>query len=267
MYDRGALDLTRQTSAGSRRGGKAEPCSPRHPLLSSLRVIDPDTTAMGHQVGFQTTKWNLVQTARNVESLDALISIYWKPLYFFVRQHGYDNETSKDIVQDFLATLVERHSILKADPARGRFRTFLLTALANFLKDWAKAASRQKRGAGRPTLPLDFVQGETDYGLQAAKGDNPELVLNRAWARNLWERSLSELEGEPGHLEAFKLYLGGADYRTITERTGLSEGAATMAVRRLKARIKDIVIRHIRETVSSEEELAAEVAEFKSLLS
>jgi len=240
---------------------------PTAPLAIIPRVNDPDTTAMGNQVGFQTTKWNLVQTASHVESLDALISIYWKPLYFFVRQHGYDNETSKDIVQEFLATLLERHSILKADPARGRFRTFLLTALANFLKDWVKASSAQKRGSGRPNLPIDFAQGEADYGLQAAKGDNPELVLNRAWAKSLWERSLSEIEGEPAHLAAFKLYLSGADYKTITERTGLSEGAATMAVRRLKARIKDIVIGHIRETVSSEQELAAEVAEFKSLLS
>jgi RNA polymerase sigma factor (sigma-70 family) len=229
-------------------------------------VTDPDTTAMGKHIGFQTTKWNLVQTARNVESLDALISIYWKPLYFFVRQHGFDNETSKDIVQDFLATLLERHSFLKADPARGRFRTFLLTALANFLRDWVKASKARKRDAGQPVLSLDFAQGESDYNLQMAKGDDPELVLNRAWAKSLWERSLSELGGEPEHLAAFKLYLGGADYKTISERTGLSEGAATMAIHRQKARIKEIVIGHIRETVSSEAELAEELAEFKSLL-
>lgn len=222
---------------------------------------------MGEQVTFQTTRWSLVRAARDLAALDALISIYWKPLYFFVRQHGHDNETAKDVVQEFLTTLLERHALLKADPARGRFRTFLLVSLSNFLKDRAKSAGRLKRGAGKSILSLDFTQGETDYGLQAAKGEAPEALLNRAWARSLWERSLAELSAEPAHLEAFKLYLADADYKTIAEKTGLSETAASMAVHRLKARIREIVIGHIRETVSSEEELRAELAEFKALLS
>lgn len=229
--------------------------------------MDPDTTAMGAQVAFQTTRWSLVRAARDLAALDTLISIYWKPLYFFVRQHGFDNETSKDIVQDFLTTLLERSSLRKADPARGRFRTFLLVSLSNFLKDRVKSAGRLKRGAGRTLISLDFSQGESEFGLQAARGEAPEALLNRAWARSLWERSLAELDAEPAHLDAFKLYLADVDYKTIAEKTGLSETAASMAVHRLKGRLRDVVIGHIRETVSSEEELKAELAEFKALLS
>ncbi|HLF94643.1 MAG TPA: sigma-70 family RNA polymerase sigma factor [Planctomycetota bacterium] len=226
-----------------------------------------DTQMMGDRHQFPTTSWNLVQSSRNVQALDALIKIYWKPLYFFVRQQGYTNETSKDIVQGFLTTLLEREALTKADPARGRFRTFLLAALGNFIKDCSKAETRLKRGGDQPIFSLDFVSGESDYAIEVARGETPETVLNQAWARSLWKHSLSELDGEPAHLEAFKLYLADANYDTISQKTGLSESAAKTAVHRLKGRLRDIIVGHIRETVSSEADLKAEVAEFMSLLS
>jgi RNA polymerase sigma-70 factor (ECF subfamily) len=222
---------------------------------------------MGEQNRFPTTSWNMVRSARNLKVLDALIKIYWKPLYFFVRQHGNDNERSKDIVQGFLTGLLERGALLKADRGRGRFRTFLLAALTNYLKDWAKAETRQKRGGGEKFLSLDFTSGEREYALEVAKGDTPETILNRAWAKNLWRHALSELEGEPAHLEAFRLYLANEDYKTISHETGLSESAAKTAVHRLKGQVRDIVVGYIRETVASEADLEAEVAEFMTLLS
>jgi hypothetical protein len=91
-----------------------------------------DTQMMGDRNRFPTTSWNLVKTARKVEALDTLIQVYWKPLYFFVRQKGYDNETSKDMVG------LPHHAdaagrVREGRPSRGRFRTFLLAALTNFL--------------------------------------------------------------------------------------------------------------------------------------
>lgn len=228
--------------------------------------LDHDTRAMGDQVRFQTTRWNLVQAVKDLKALEALIAIYWKPLYFFIRQHGYDNETSKDMVQGFLAKLLERDAFAKADPARGKFRTFLLASLSNYLKDWSKAASREKRGGGQVLLSLDFARGEADYAREVAQGELPEAAMNRAWAKSLWEQALVELEGEPLHLEAFKLYLAGVDYKVIAERVSLSESATKSAVHRLKGRLRDVVVSHIRETVSSEEDLQTEVAEFLSLL-
>src|SRR5262245_23958737 len=59
-----------------------------------------DTDILGHRISFQKTSWDLVRAASNSEALDGLIRMYWKPLYFFVRQKGYDNETAKDLVQD-----------------------------------------------------------------------------------------------------------------------------------------------------------------------
>ena len=216
---------------------------------------------------FKTTQWNLVRAASDQGALEALIRIYWKPLYFYVRHHGHDHEGAKDVVQSFLMDLMERGAILKADPARGRFRTFLRAALANFLKDWSKTAGRQKRRPGRHVLSLDFKRGETDYKVQVAKGETPERVLNRAWARSLWDDSLADLKGEVAHLEAFRLYLGNVDYPEIAKKTGLSDSAAKVAVHRMKQQLRDIITARIRETVGSEDELQSELAEFRSLLS
>src|SRR4030095_8957503 len=108
----------------------------------NVMASSKDTQMMGDRNRFPTTSWNLVQTARKVESLATLIQVYWKPLYFFVRQHGYDNESSKDMVQSFLTTLMQRDAFAPADPPRGPLRNFLLAALSNFLKDCAKAETR-----------------------------------------------------------------------------------------------------------------------------
>ena len=122
-----------------------------------------DTQMMGSEIHFPTTSWTLVRSSANLKALDSLITIYWKPLYFFVRQQGHSNETAKDIVQEFLKTLMERDAIKRADPARGRFRTFLLASLSNFLKDWAKAESRLKRGGDQTIFSLDFASGESEF--------------------------------------------------------------------------------------------------------
>lgn len=215
---------------------------------------------------FNPTSWTLVRAAGDGRALDSLIQLYWKPLYFFVRQHGYDNETAKDVVQDFLSLMIEREAFTRADPARGRFRTFLLTALVNFMKDRAKSASRQKRGGDRALLSLDFTRGEDEYAIEVSAGEDPERVLRRTWARALWMKALGELQGEPSHLQAFRMYLQDADYQNISESTGLTVGAAKTAIHRLKLRLREIIVDHLRATASSEEELQTEIGEFMSCL-
>jgi RNA polymerase sigma-70 factor (ECF subfamily) len=230
-------------------------------------MMKNDTRILGPNHEFDTTSWSLIRAVGEVHAFDTFVRIYWKPLYFFVRQHGADNETAKDIVQEFLTTVLERGSLTKADPARGRFRTFLLAALTNFMKDRQKAASRQKRGGDQTILSLDFADGEREYALEVASGEPPEKVLHRTWARTLWKQALAELKGEPSHLEAFKLYMADVGYEEIGRRTGLTPAAAKMAVHRMKGQLKDIVQHYILQTVQDEDELQAEIAEFMGLLS
>src|SRR6516162_7032248 len=137
-----------------------------------------DTQMMGDRIHFPPTSWTLVRSSHNLKALSSLVSVYWKPLYFFVRQQGFPNETAKDIVQEFLKTLMERGSLKRADPARGRFRTFLLASLSNFLKDRAKAESRLKRGGDQTIFSLDFATGENEFTREVASGESPETILN-----------------------------------------------------------------------------------------
>jgi RNA polymerase sigma-70 factor (ECF subfamily) len=228
-------------------------------MKNETRILGP-----GHE--FDTTSWSLIRAVGDVHAFDMFVRVYWKPLYFFVRQHGYDNESAKDIVQDFLTSVLEKGTLSKADPARGRFRTFLLASLTNFMKDKVKAAARQKRGGDQTILSLDFASGEREYTLEVASGENPETVLHRTWARTLWKQAISELKAEPAHLEAFHLYLADADYETIAAKTGLTPAAAKMAVHRLKGQLRDTVQHYILQTVVDEGELTAEIAEFLALL-
>lgn len=226
-----------------------------------------DTSLMGDQVRFQTTQWNLVKQSKDAAALDFLIRTYWKPLYFFVRQRGVDNESAKDLVQSFLTAFLERQSFEKADPSRGRFRTYLLACFENFLRDQNRAARSRRRKGLAEVLPFDFNSGELDYQRSRARQESPVLALNRAWARSLWEQSLAELRADPRHLEAFALYRNREDLRTVSKKTGLSVAAAQSAISRLRSQLREILVRHIGETVSSEEDLRAELSEFVTLLS
>jgi len=227
-----------------------------------------ETEILGNERQFPPTQWELLKAAPNLQSIDVLARAYWKPLYFYVRRHRHDVETSKDIVQGFLTTVISRQTFWKADPKLGRFRTFILSALSNYIKDWSRTSSRLKRGGGQRSVSLDFTSVESEYTPQIASDtDTPETVLNRAWARSLLDRSLADIKGSPSHLEAFRLYLDGQSYETISEKTGLTETAAKVAVHRLRGRLRKTLIDRIAETVDNQEDLDAELSEFVHLLS
>lgn len=225
-----------------------------------------DTDILGNQINFQKTSWDLVRAAPKMEALDALIRIYWKPLYFFVRQRGFANEEAKDIVQEFLAGALQHGMIPRADPLRGRFRTFLLAALTNFLKDRRRSWARQKRGGGHVPMSLDLELGEPRYARDVRTGEPPETIVDRAWAKGLLGQCISELVGKPSHLRAFDLQMQGVDYVSIGKATGLTETAAKTAVHRLRVRLRGILRSHLCLPNATDEEVGREVAEFASLL-
>ena len=225
-----------------------------------------DTDILGNQITFKSTSWDLVRAAPGIEALDALIRMYWKPLYFFVRQRGFGNEEAKDIVQEFLAIALEHGMIPRADPLRGRFRTFLLAALTNFLKDRRRAKGRLKRGGGHAPISLDLEFGEPKYARGVNSGEPPETIVDRAWAKGLLGQCISELQGKSSHLRAFDLQMKGLDYVSIGKETGLTETAAKTAVHRLRVRLRGIIRSHLCLENATEEEVGREVAEFASLL-
>jgi RNA polymerase sigma factor (sigma-70 family) len=227
-----------------------------------------ETEVLGHDRQFPPTEWELVRPGPNLQSVDVLIRRYWKPLYFYVRRHRFDVETSKDIVQAFMANMISRDRFSRADPTLGRFRTFVLAALSNFIKDWSRTSSRLKRGGGNRPVSLDVSSIESGAVHQIASEDEtPERVLNREWARTLLDQALTELKGSTPHLKAFHLYLDGTSYEDIAQKTGLTQTAAKVAVHRLRGKLRQILIARIAETVDNEGDLEAELSEFVSLLS
>jgi RNA polymerase sigma-70 factor (ECF subfamily) len=225
-----------------------------------------DTEILGGSKNFVKTSWFLVRSAGQGGDWDPLVRLYWKPLYFYLRRKGLDNEAAKDVVQDFIASLIERRAIEKADPSRGRFRTFLLAALDHFLTDRKRRENRQKRGGGVPVLSLDFTHGEREYGFEVEGGETPEQLACRAWARELLDQCLLELDGEPAQIAALRMRLKGADYRQICEHTGLSESAAHLAVHRLGKSFGGILGARLRELCGDPQEFEVELGEFMDLI-
>lgn len=224
-----------------------------------------DTWIGGERKDFPSTRWNLVRlAARDTASMDAIVRVYWKPLYFFARQKGYDNEASKDLVQGFLALLIARKAFAKADPRRGRFRTLLLAALENYMKDRRREGARAKRRDGRLVASLDFLQGERDF--LAAAAEAPDARLGRAWAQALFAECVARVEARPAHALALKLHLAGETYAEISARTGLGELACRSAVHRLKDRFRDILAAQLASTAVAPDELPEEIEDFIALL-
>jgi RNA polymerase sigma-70 factor (ECF subfamily) len=203
--------------------------------------------------------------ARDSTSMDSIIRVYWKPLYFFVRQKGFDNEAAKDLVQGFLTLLVTRKAFASADPARGRFRSLLLAALENFIKDRRKESGRTKRGGGQKPFSLDFASGEREF-VGGDKRGSPEYRVGRIWAQSLFAECLGQIQASPSHASALRLHLAGEDYASIAQRTGLSEAAARTAVHRLFGQFREILTRHLLSTAVQESDLAEEIEDFISLL-
>ncbi|MDJ0523509.1 MAG: sigma-70 family RNA polymerase sigma factor [Planctomycetota bacterium] len=225
---------------------------------------------------FHTTRWSLVAAASAGEgeqaraALEELCAAYWYPLYAFQRRRGSDIEEASDLVQGFFAALLEKGYVAQADKDRGRFRTFLMTALRHFAsKEWAKAKAL-KRGGGKAQLSLDFEDGERRYQLEPSGGVTAEALFERRWALTLIERALERLAAEhrgassekAERFEALRPYLSGRGaepYRDVGLRLGMTETAVKVAVHRMKGRYRDLLRDEIAQTVGAEAEIDDEI--------
>src|SRR5262245_10502995 len=115
---------------------------------------------------FATTHWSLILTAGRQSSPDVeralaeLCQTYWYPLYAFARRKGFQPSDAQDLTQGFFVQLLEGEFLQRADPSRGRFRTFLLTAFQRFLVNQNERGAALKRGGGQSIVSLDFRDGE-----------------------------------------------------------------------------------------------------------
>lgn len=231
---------------------------------------------------FATTHWTLVLQAgqRGGQQADAALGVlcehYWYPLYVYVRRRVGDVHEAQDLTQAFFARLLEKNVLAEAERERGRFRSFLLTALKNFLANEWDREHTQKRGGRRQPLSLDFDSGESRLHLEPAHGLTPEKLYERQWTLTLLERVVTRLQeeltksGKSRQFELLKQTLTGQRdeslYATAATELGLTEDAARQAAHRLRKRYRELLRDEVAQTVAEPGEVDEEIRSlFESL--
>ena len=224
---------------------------------------------------FPVTRWSVVAEAcdpgdpESAAALEALCRNYWMPIYVAVRHFGQGAEDAKDLTQGFFARLLEKDWLHAADREKGRFRTFLMVALKRYLANEWHRSRAAKRGGGRDPVPLDTALSERLYAESGAHSLSPEQLFDKRWALTLIETALARMEreyGEAGRGDEFGVLKpcltasrGELDYRELAVALDRSEGAARVAVHRIRKRYRSLFREEIARTVRDEDELEEEL--------
>jgi RNA polymerase sigma-70 factor (ECF subfamily) len=211
-----------------------------------------------------------------LQALTRLCETYWYPLYAYARRRGRSEEDARDLTQGFFAELLAKRWVEAADPARGRFRAFLLTAFKRYAGHERDRARAAKRGGGKVPLSIDFEDGERRYSREPAHGETAERIYDRRWALTLLARVLDGLrremedEGRGEVFDALKPAIGGSGgmpaYRVVAERLGMTEGGVKVAVHRLRTRYRERLRAEIADTVASPEDVDEEIRDLLAAL-
>jgi len=224
---------------------------------------------------FSTTHWSVVLTAARDDpvgasaALEKLCRKYWYPIYAFVRRRGADRQEAEDLTQGFFAHLLEMETLKKADRRKGKFRTFLLSALTKFLSnEWDKRQTA-KRGGGRQILSLDEAAAEERYSVEPVEPGSPEKLFDQRWAATLVDGVLTRLREEyrtRGKAELLAQLESGltqeaapGGYAECAGTLGLSEGAVRVALHRVRRRFGELLREEIAQTVTSPAEVDDEI--------
>lgn len=225
---------------------------------------------------FATTRWSVVlatrgDAAESRAALETLCASYWYPLYAYARRRGRTAEDAADLVQGFFLVILRRGGLASADPERGRFRTFLLTAFQRHASHERDREQALKRGGGRVRLPFEIDDGERRYTMEPADDRTPEALFERRWALALLDRAVARLREDQGGTDAARLDAllphvygndGGAGarpYGEIASSLGMSEGAVKVAVHRLRKRFRDVLREEVSHTVEGPDEVDDEL--------
>ncbi len=224
---------------------------------------------------FATTRWSVILAAGNraepgwQDALSTLCEVYWYPLYAFARRTGTQPEEAQDLTQEFFTRLLQKDSLRRADPRKGRFRSFLLTSFKNFIADERARARALKRGGGQTPISIDVETAEGMYTLEPFHEQTPDKLFERHWALTVLQHTVDRLGEEhvgPRKERLFarlKAYLpggvGGASYAQVARDLEMNEVTVKVVVHRLRQRFRDLLLEEIARTVDSDEEVEAEV--------
>ncbi len=233
----------------------------------------PDPERAAPRGVFVTTQWSVVLAAAQPQetaartALARLCEAYWHPLYAYVRKRGYHPEDAQDLTQSFFAELLEHNWVARADPSKGRFRSFLLMAMARFLANEWDRLKTQKRGGGIAVISLEAA--ETKYQQAVEERLSPDQVYEKHWVLAMLDRVLDGLrkeytqDGKEALFNALKLSLVGSretqPYAVLAAQLDMNEGAVKVAVSRLRARYRERLREEISQTVAEPGEVEEEI--------
>jgi RNA polymerase sigma-70 factor (ECF subfamily) len=218
------------------------------------------------------TRWSIILRARDTngaerrESLEQLIRIYWRPLYAYLRKKwNKNNEDAKDLTQAFFADLLREPVLQGVEPEKGRFRTFLLVRLRNFMLNEKEAESALKRGGGEPLLPLET---EGDW-LNSSDNLTPEEIFDQEWERAIVHKAIRELreayaqEKREVYFQVFKAYDLESDsqesYAALAVRLGIKETDVINYLSHARRRLRQLAAAIVRDSVESDSEVEPEI--------
>jgi RNA polymerase sigma-70 factor (ECF subfamily) len=224
---------------------------------------------------FYTTRWSLVARVAEEGSsgsdaaLGQLCEIYWRPVYAEIRRRGINPDDAQDLTQDFFARLLRHNAFGRAEPGKGRLRSYLLASLDHFLSDWKRQSHALKRGGGEAIGSIDAGDGERWFLNLAVATMTPAEAFDHGWAVILMDRALEVLRqeyhagGRGGIFEAVMPFLaaqsGSNGYEEASASADLSPEAFRVAVHRLRKRFRVRVREQVETTVSEPAEVDAEM--------
>ena len=256
-------------------------------LIPAVNVNAGGGDGHGRSDFFPSTHWSVVLAAGRTRSepdiagaaLAELCKIYWAPLYSFVRSRGYNVHDAQDLTQSFFAYLLEHKVYARADRQKGRFRSFLLASIKNFVADAADRERTLKRGGGQNFVPLHADQAKEAESLfqTYSRTRNEDRLFDRSWAEALVTAALERLssdykqQGKERLFNELRIFVaGGADplptYAKLADRLEITESTLRSHVTRLRARYRDALRAEVRRTVDTEKQVDDELRELLHVL-
>lgn len=244
--------------------------------------LGPDSTASG-RVQFANTHWSVVLLAGQSgsplcrEALQSLCTSYWSPIYAFLQRQGSAPADAKDLTQEFFATFLEKDYLSSVNPAKGKFRSFLLASLKHFLANTWDRTHAEKRGGKYLFVSLDEQTGEGQYNFEPASKITPEELFDRQWALTVFEQTLKRLralwegDGKTARFKELHVYLSSEPtagaYASVGARLNMSNEAVAAEVHRMRKQFGELLRKEIGRTVSSPIEVEEEMRFLREVFS
>ena len=241
-----------------------------------------ERTPRGDPGWFATTHWSVVRSAAQTgtpaaeAALENLCRVYWPPILVYVRSRGYSIEDAQDLTQAFFLRILGQGFVARVAQERGRFRSFLLKSLNNYLvNEWQRATSL-KRGGGRTFISWEEMNENAWTELEPAAGLTPEMIYEKRWALTLFDRALARLRVEFAAsakselFERLKVFLAEepreGEYAAVGAELGLASGTVAVTVHRLRQRYRELLRDEIANTVETPEEIDEELRHLIELM-